>query len=124
MDADVIIVGAGLAGLAAAHEQRRLGVHDSLELAWNDWQGSARLDRLDDEDAWAVRWARIYVEFAAGEKRAWLDSPARNEPVGAHALPPTPKGHETFISRTAPHQGLAPTSGPSCVQDRLRHPQP
>ena len=35
----------------------------------------------------------------------------------------TPKGHETFISRTAPHQGLAPTSGPPCVQDTLRHPQ-
>ena len=35
----------------------------------------------------------------------------------------TPKGHETFISRTAPHQGLAPTSSPPCVQDTLRHPQ-
>jgi hypothetical protein len=33
----------------------------------------------------------------------------------------TPKGHETFISRTAPHQGLVPTSGPPCVQDTLRH---
>ncbi|MFG3530042.1 FAD-binding dehydrogenase [Streptomyces sp. NPDC047917] len=109
MDADVIIVGAGLAGLVAAHEltargrrvalvdqegptdlggqahwsfgglflvdspeQRRMGVKDSCELAWNDWQGSARFDRLDDEDSWAVRWARAYVEFAAGEKRSWL----------------------------------------------------
>ena len=36
----------------------------------------------------------------------------------------TPKGHETFISRTAPHQGLAPTSGPPCVQDTPRHAQP
>ena len=35
----------------------------------------------------------------------------------------TPKGHETFISRTAPHQGLVPTSGPPCVQDTLRHAQ-
>ncbi|MFF4759362.1 FAD-binding dehydrogenase [Streptomyces sp. NPDC001292] len=110
MDADVIVVGAGLAGLVAAHEltsrgrrvalvdqenaanlggqaywsfgglflvdtpqQRRLGVKDSFELAWNDWQGSARFDRLDDEDSWAVRWARAYVEFAAGEKRFWLE---------------------------------------------------
>ncbi|MFI9604164.1 FAD-binding dehydrogenase [Streptomyces sp. NPDC052043] len=110
MDADVIVVGAGLAGLVAAHEltsrgrrvalvdqenaanlggqaywsfgglflvdtpqQRRLGVKDSFELAWNDWQGSARFDRLDDEDSWAVRWARAYVEFAAGEKRSWLE---------------------------------------------------
>src|SRR5690606_4256846 len=40
---------------------------------WSDWQGSARFDRLDDEDSWAVRWARAYVEWAAGEKRPWLD---------------------------------------------------
>ncbi|MFI6206426.1 FAD-binding dehydrogenase [Streptomyces sp. NPDC051041] len=109
MDADVIVVGAGLAGLVAAHEltsrgrrvalvdqenaanlggqafwsfgglflagtpeQRRLGVKDSFDLAWSDWQGSAQFDRLDDEDSWAVRWARAYVEFAAGEKRSWL----------------------------------------------------
>lgn len=109
MDADVIVVGAGLAGLVATRElirrgkkvavidqenaanlggqafwsfggiflvdspeQRRLGVKDSLELAWNDWSGSAAFDRLDDEDAWAVKWARAYVEFAAGDKRAYL----------------------------------------------------
>ena len=109
MDADAIVVGAGLAGLVAAREltaagnrvalldqenranlggqaywsfgglflvdspqQRRLGVHDSVELAWADWLGSTQFDRLDDEDAWAARWARSYVEFAAGEKRAWL----------------------------------------------------
>src|SRR5262245_80232 len=109
MDADAIVVGAGLAGLVAAREltgggnrvalvdqeshanrggqaywsfgglflvdspeQRRLGVHDSVELAWADWLGSAQFDRLDDEDAWATRWARGYVEFAAGEMRGWL----------------------------------------------------
>jgi predicted oxidoreductase len=53
-------------------EQRRLRVKDSLELAWNDWQGSAQFDRLDDEDSWAARWARAYVEWAAGDKRSWL----------------------------------------------------
>lgn len=53
-------------------EQRHLGVKDSVELAWNDWSGSAQFDRLDDEDSWAVKWARAYVEFAAGEKRSWL----------------------------------------------------
>ena len=110
MDVDVIVVGAGLAGLVATHEltsrgkkvalvdqenganlggqafwsfgglflvdspeQRRMGVKDSFELAWSDWQGSAAFDRLDDEDVWASRWARAYVEFAAGEKRSWLN---------------------------------------------------
>jgi uncharacterized protein len=53
-------------------EQRRLGVRDSVDLAWQDWLGAAQFDRLDDEDSWAVKWARAYVEFAAGEKRAWL----------------------------------------------------
>ncbi|RDI67319.1 FAD-binding dehydrogenase [Nocardia pseudobrasiliensis] len=105
---DVIVVGAGLAGLVATYEltragrrvlvidqenrnnlggqafwslgglffvdspeQRRLGIKDSLELAWQDWQGSAGFDR-DDEDLWARKWARAYVEFAATEKRSYL----------------------------------------------------
>ncbi|HEY3952907.1 MAG TPA: FAD-binding dehydrogenase [Streptosporangiaceae bacterium] len=106
-DADVIVVGAGLAGLTAAAEladagrlvllldqepeqslggqawwsfgglffvdspeQRRWRVHDSLELAWQDWLGTAAFDRPEDE--LPRQWARAYVEFAAGEKRAWL----------------------------------------------------
>ncbi|WP_324194472.1 FAD-binding dehydrogenase [Nocardia terpenica] len=52
-------------------EQRRMGVKDSFELAWQDWQGSAGFDR-DDEDLWARRWARAYVEFATTEKRQYL----------------------------------------------------
>lgn len=55
--------------------QRRLGVKDSFELAWQDWQGSAAWNRLDGEfpeDAGAQRWGRAYVEFAAGEKLPWL----------------------------------------------------
>ncbi|WP_280365431.1 FAD-binding dehydrogenase [Nocardia wallacei] len=105
---DVIVVGAGLAGLVATYEltragrrvlvldqenrnnlggqafwslgglflvntpeQRRMGVQDSFELAWQDWQGSAGFDR-DDEDHWARQWARAYVEFAATEKRQYL----------------------------------------------------
>jgi uncharacterized protein len=107
--ADVIVVGAGLAGLVAAceltdagrkvvlvdqepeqclggqafwsfgglffvnsPEQRRLRIKDSVELAWQDWLGSAGFDRLDDEDVWPRRWAEAYVNFAAGEKRSWL----------------------------------------------------
>ena len=53
-------------------EQRRLRVKDSVELAMQDWLGTAAFDRLDDEDVWPRRWAEAYVHFAAGEKRAWL----------------------------------------------------
>jgi uncharacterized protein len=56
--------------LVDSPEQRRLGVRDSLELAKQDWAGTAGFDR--DEDEWARRWADAYLEFAAGEKRAWL----------------------------------------------------
>ena len=56
--------------LVDSPEQRRLGVKDSLELARQDWMGSAGFDR--DEDAWPRKWAEAYLEFAAGEKRAWL----------------------------------------------------
>ncbi len=109
MDADVIVVGAGLAGLVATAEladagrkvllldqepeqslggqafwslgglfmvdtpeQRRMGIKDSFDLAWQDWQGSAAFDR--DEDHWPRRWAEAYVHFATGEKRSWLRS--------------------------------------------------
>jgi predicted oxidoreductase len=105
--ADVIVVGAGLAGLVAtaeltdaghrvllvdqepeaslggqafwsfgglflvdSAEQRRLGIRDSRELAWQDWLGAAGFDRPEDE--WPRRWAEAYVDFAAGEKRSWL----------------------------------------------------
>ncbi|PQZ61110.1 MULTISPECIES: FAD-binding dehydrogenase [unclassified Microbacterium] len=51
-------------------EQRRLGIKDSLELATQDWFGNAGFDRPEDE--WPRRWAQAYLQFAAGEKRAWL----------------------------------------------------
>ncbi|MGY4797364.1 FAD-binding dehydrogenase [Lysinibacillus fusiformis] len=60
--------------LVNSPEQRRLGIKDSKELAWQDWQGTAGFDRLDDEDSWAYKWARAYVDFAAGEKYDWLKS--------------------------------------------------
>ena len=51
-------------------EQRRMGIRDSHDLAWQDWLGSAAFDRA--EDHWPRRWAEAYVNFAAGEKRSWL----------------------------------------------------
>src|SRR5687767_15909713 len=105
--ADAIVIGGGLAGLAAAAEladagksvilldqepeqnlggqafwsfgglffvnspeQRRLGIRDSRELALTDWSATAGFDR--DDDRWPRRWAEAYIDFACGEKRAWL----------------------------------------------------
>ncbi|MCS5718673.1 FAD-binding dehydrogenase [Herbiconiux sp. CPCC 205763] len=51
-------------------EQRRMRVRDSLELARQDWIGSAGFDRPEDD--WPKKWAEAYLQFAAGEKRAWL----------------------------------------------------
>jgi len=105
--ADVIIVGGGIAGLVAAHEltsrgkkvlmldqegeqnlggqafwslgglcmidtpeQRRMRVRDSIELATQDWLGSAQFDR--EEDYWPRQWASAYLEFAHGEMRSYL----------------------------------------------------
>jgi predicted oxidoreductase len=56
--------------LVDSPEQRRMGIHDSRELALQDWLGSAGFDR--EEDKWPRRWAEAYVDFASGEKRAWL----------------------------------------------------
>lgn len=51
-------------------EQRRMGIKDSLELARQDWFGTAGFDR--EEDRWPRAWAEAYLQFAAGEKRSWL----------------------------------------------------
>jgi predicted oxidoreductase len=56
--------------LVNSPEQRRMGVHDSVELAHQDWFASADFDR--EEDVWGRQWAEAYLAFAAGEKRAWL----------------------------------------------------
>jgi uncharacterized protein len=56
--------------LVDSPEQRRMGIHDSYELAYQDWLGAAGFDQPQDE--WPRRWAEAYVGFAAGEKRSWL----------------------------------------------------
>ncbi|WP_072313317.1 FAD-binding dehydrogenase [Agrococcus sp. Marseille-P2731] len=56
--------------LVDSPEQRRLGIEDSLELAWHDWEHTAGFDREDD--AWARRWADAYLDFAHRDLRPWL----------------------------------------------------
>ncbi|MEK4404392.1 FAD-binding dehydrogenase [Sporosarcina sp. FSL K6-6792] len=58
--------------LVDSPEQRRMGIKDSRELAWQDWLGTAGFDRQEDEDYWGKKWAEAYVNFAATEKRGWL----------------------------------------------------
>ncbi|SIQ38684.1 hypothetical protein SAMN05880582_1011684 [Rhizobium sp. RU20A] len=108
MMCDVLVIGAGLAGLVTATvaaergrkvivvdqegeqslggqahwslgglflvnspEQRRMGIRDSHELAYQDWMGTAGFDR--EEDYWPRLWAEAYLDFATNEKRAWLN---------------------------------------------------
>ncbi len=59
--------------LVDSPEQRRFGIRDSLELARQDWLGSAAFEQGAD-DTWPRRWAEAYLQFAAGEKRDWLRS--------------------------------------------------
>ena len=58
--------------LVDSPEQRRMGVKDSVDLALQDWFGTAGFDR--EEDHWPRQWAESYVRWAAGGKRAWLAS--------------------------------------------------
>ncbi|WP_206446466.1 FAD-binding dehydrogenase [Agrococcus sp. KRD186] len=61
--------------LVDSPEQRRLGIEDSLELAWQDWEHTAGFDRDEDagdQDHWARRWADAYLDFAHRDLRPWL----------------------------------------------------
>lgn len=106
-EADVVIAGAGLAGLVTALElldhgrrvlvldkdlesaagglaresfggvhlvgtphQRRMGIRDSPDLAWRDWQACAR---FEPEDQWPRRWARLYCDAAHDQIYRFLD---------------------------------------------------
>jgi predicted oxidoreductase len=45
--------------LVGTPHQRRLGIRDSPELAWRDWQSVAF---FGDADEWPMKWARLYCE--------------------------------------------------------------
>nr|WP_300050403.1 FAD-binding dehydrogenase [uncultured Nocardioides sp.] len=157
---DVIVVGAGLAGLVATHElalagkrvlvleqenrdnlggqawwslggllfvdspeQRRMGIKDSPELAWQDWQGSAQFDRLGDgtdgpgrgEDFWPRQWAKAYVDFAHRDKRAYLHD------LGLKSLPfvgwaERGDGRATGHGNSVPRFHLTWGTGPEVVR--------
>src|SRR3954453_584034 len=150
MEADVIVVGHGLAGLAATAElaeagkrvllidqegeqnlggqafwslgglflvdtpeQRRFRIKDSFDLAWQDWLGSAGFDRPEDE--WPRKWARAYVEWAAGEKREWLYG------MGVKVLPQVGwaergGGHATGHGNSVPRFHITWGTGPGLVE--------
>jgi len=55
--------------MAGTGEQRRSGVHDSVELALEDW---LRVAEFNDEDVWPRRWAEAYVAGARDEVGGWL----------------------------------------------------
>ncbi len=154
---DVIVIGAGLAGLVAAcelvdagkrvtvldqespanlggqawwsfgglffvnsPEQRRVGIRDSRELAWQDWLGTAGFDRA--EDHWPRQWAEAYVDFAAGEKRAWV----RDKGIGVFPVVGWAErgGYEaTGPGNSVPRFHVSWGTGPGVVQpfiDRAR----
>lgn len=51
-------------------EQRRMGIRDSMELARQNWLGSAQFDRPEDD--LPRQWANAYLEFASGTMRSYL----------------------------------------------------
>ena len=92
-------------------EQRRMGIKDSLELARQDWFGTAGFDR--DEDAWPRRWAEAYLQFAA---RGEAIVAARE---GRRLLPRRRLGRARRLHRDRPGQ-LGPAL-PHHVGHRPRH---
>ncbi|GAB46889.1 FAD-binding dehydrogenase [Mobilicoccus pelagius] len=149
---DVVVVGAGLAGLVATYEltkagrrvlvldqenrhnlggqafwslgglflvdspeQRRTGIRDSLDLAVQDWAGSAAFDRLSDEDLWGARWAEAYVRLAHRGKRDYLQG------VGVRLVPVVGwaergDGSATGHGNSVPRFHLTWGAGPGIVE--------
>ena len=103
---------AGLAGLAG---QRRLGP----------------AERDHPEDEWAAQWGRAYVEFAAGEKRPWLQAAgrpvhsagrlgrARRRPAGGHGNS-VPRFHVPWGTGTGVSEPFADQARAAAQPGRVR----
>ncbi|GAA4721611.1 FAD-binding dehydrogenase [Isoptericola chiayiensis] len=109
--------------LVDSPEQRRLGVHDSAELAWSDWLGSARFapgaEHGEGADRHGYAWAKHYVEAASGDLRSWLHAKGvRWFPLvqwaerGGYAFGP---GHGTAHGNTVPRFHVTWGTGPAIV---------
>ncbi len=118
-------------------EQRRMGIKDNVDLAWQDWEGTAGFDREVD-DHWGQQWARAYVDFAAGERSAagsanaaCGSSPSSDGPSVATAGPwamatpcrastsrgaPGPVSSSRSCARSVPVWPMARSSWPSGIR--------
>ena len=104
-------------------EQRRIGIKDSPELAWQDWMGSAQFDRLGDgttagrgEDHWPRQWAQAYVDFAAGEKRDYLHDLGLQVAARSSAGPSAATAARSATATRCPRFHLTWGTGPEVVR--------
>jgi predicted oxidoreductase len=99
--------------LVDSPEQRRLGIRDSYDLAFEDWMGTAAFDR--PEDLWPRKWAEAYLAFAAGEKRAWLNA------QGIHFFPIVGWAERGGYDATGPQLVRASATGERVWRARAFH---
>ena len=72
--------------------QRRHGVHDSVGLAWSDWQ---RFGELTPAQVWPWRWAQAYVRDCRVQVYDWL----RGMHVGFLPMPQWPERRGNSVPR-------------------------
>lgn len=101
--------------LVNSPEQRRMGIRDSVELALQDWLGSAQFDRPEADDRFGEAWARSYVAWASGGKRDYLSQ------LGIKFLPfvgwaERGSGHAMGHGNSVPRFHLTWGTGPGIVE--------